>query len=112
MDVESIFLAQIDLLEKQVVTVKHALHSARIAAKKSGDPTRRFYDERPIDAARMLLKNAGGRMKRKEMERLMEEGGINVGSSRDDNIEYSFKLNLKNGNLVQKGEYIELPKES
>lgn len=110
-EVEDRFLQDISQLESQLAKVRSHLHAIRETRKKQGDPCRKFYNERPLDAARALIKEHGGRLKPAELQRLMDEGGINVGRSRSDNFDMSLKKNLDLGNLVINGEFIELPTE-
>lgn len=108
-EVEQIMLAQIEGLKRQLAQSLAMLRDHRLSMKKNGDPTRRFFKERPIDAMRIVLRENGGRMKRIDLEKALIDGGLLVGKSRGEtNIKESFKINtIDEENLIVDGEYIE-----
>jgi hypothetical protein len=111
MDVEMVILDQIADLEKQIAHLRAGLQAVQQTKRKLGDPKMRFFDFRPLDAARAVLQQNGGRMKRVDLIESIADGGISHGKKRGvANIHTSLGLNIENGNLVQDGEYLELPK--
>ena len=111
MDVEKLILDQIDSLEKQIAMLRTVLVEVQRFQRKQGDPKMRFFDSRPLDAARKILEENRGRMGREEVIRLMVDGGLTHGKKRGmANIQISLDLNIENGNLLQKGKFLELPK--
>jgi hypothetical protein len=112
MDVEKVFLDQIAALEKQIADLRAALQAVQESKRKLGDPKMIFFDARPIDAIRVVLGEHGGRLKRAQLVDELVNGGLVRGKKRGlINIRTSIDLNIANGNLVQEGEYLELPKE-
>jgi hypothetical protein len=110
MDIEQILLGQIEELEKQIAGLKSNLHALRLDKQKLGDPKLRFFNRLPVDAARKIIEENGGKIKRSRLVELMAAGGVTVGKKRDlKNIRISLDLNIENGNLIQMGEYIDLP---
>jgi hypothetical protein len=110
MDVEQIFLGQIEVLEKQIAGLKSNLHALRLDKQKLGDPKLRFFNRMPVDAARKIIEENGGKIKRAKLIDITVAGGVAVGKKRDlKNITISLDLNIKNGNLIQTGDYIDLP---
>jgi len=68
----------------------------------------RFYDMRPLNVARDILSKHNGRIERAKMLEIMVAGGITCGKKRGQhNLRISLDTNVKNGNLIQKGDYIE-----
>jgi hypothetical protein len=110
MDVEQIFLGQIEELEKQIAGLKSNLHALRLDKQKLGDPKLRFFNRKPVDAVRKIIEEKGGKIRRSELVDIMVAGGITVGKKRDlKNIRISLDLNIELGNLIQTGDYIDLP---
>lgn len=110
MDIEQILLGQIEALEKQIDGLKSNLKAIRIDKQKLGDPKLRFYDWAPVDAARKIIEEKGGKIQRSELVDIMVASGVAVGKKRDlKNIRISLDLNIELGNLIQTGEYIDLP---
>jgi len=109
-DVEQIFLGQIEELEKQIAGLKSNLHALRLDKQKLGDPKLRFFNRMPVDAVRKIIEDKGGKIRRSELVDIMVAGGVTVGKKNDmKNIWISIDLNVKNGNLIQTGDYIDLP---
>lgn len=110
MDVEQIFLGQIEELDKQIAGLKSNLHALRLDKQKLGDPKLRFFNRMPVDAARKIIKENGGKIKRGRLVDIMVAGGVAVGKKRYlKNIEISLDLNIGNGNLIQTGDDIDIP---
>jgi hypothetical protein len=106
-EVEQIMLAQIEGLKRQLAEALAMLRDHRLSMKKNGNPARRFFNERPIDAMRVVLEENGGRMRRVDLEKALIEGGLLVGKSRKTtNIKESYKKN--SGTLIIDGEYVEI----
>ena len=111
MDVEKSIQDQIAALEKQAEGLRAILIEVQRAKRKHGDPSMRFFDWRPLDAVRTILQENGGRMKRSDLVRVLVEGGLTHAKKRGmANIRISIDLNIENENLIQKGDYIQLPK--
>ena len=71
----------------------------------------RFFDWRPLDAARVVLEENGGKMKREELVDSIVAGGITHGKKRGlHNIRTSLELNIQTGNLIERVGIIILPK--
>lgn len=110
MDIEQVVLGQIEGLEQQLAEARALLHAVRVSKRDSGDPKMRFFDLRPIDAAREVLKERG-KVKPSELIEILIAGGVIYGTDRGPlNISVSFERNIANGNLIVDGEYIDIPR--
>jgi hypothetical protein len=108
MEVEQVVLGQIEGLEQRLVEARAMLQAVRESKRDSGDPKMRFFDRRPIDAAREILKERG-KMKQAELKEILIAGGAIHGTGRGPlNIDTPFEKNIANGNLIVGGEYIDL----
>jgi hypothetical protein len=108
MDVEQVVLGKIEGLEQRLVEARAMLQAVRESKRDSGDPKMRFFDRRPIDAAREILKERG-KMKQSELIEILIAGGVIYGTDRGPlNLSVSFEKNIANGNLIVDGEYIDL----
>jgi len=110
MDAEKVIRDQIAALEQQIAVLKYALHAIQ-ESKSKVEPGMRFFDWRPLDATRVLLKEHGGKMHIDKLVESMVNAGITHGRKRGlANIRISLVKNTDNGNLIQRGDFVELPK--
>jgi hypothetical protein len=103
MNVEKIFLDQIEELKKQIAVIESALKAFRQSQRTSGKTDMRFYGMRPLYVARDILAKHNGRMERAKMLEIMVAGGITCGKKRGQhNLRISLDTNVKNGNPYSK----------
>jgi hypothetical protein len=102
---------EIGLLKIELKAKRYALHLLTEASATRGDNSSlRFYGVSALEAMRTAIKEAGRPMSRKELHNLLVAGGNINGKERGEStISVSIKVNLKNGNLVAKGDLIDLP---
>lgn len=75
------------------------------------EPDKRFQGRSPIQAIRILLGEAGGKMKRAALMSSLMQGGAALGKKRGEhNLRISIEVNISNGNLVASGDSIALPR--
>lgn len=102
---------EIAALEKLIAARKSALHALLKGESEAGTQSLRFYGWRPLDAIRVVLRERGESMTRKEIHDVLENGGITKDKKRGaHNIRISIDLNIAEGNLIAlKGDRIGLP---
>ncbi len=111
MDAEKLIQSQIKELELKLAELHMLLHSVQTTKRKMGHARMRFFDWKPIDAARVVLEENGKKMKRSELIEAMIAGGIKIGKKRPDvNIRRSFVINIESGNLIEDGDHIDIPR--
>ena len=111
MDAEELILGQIKELEIKLAEARTMLQSVQATKRKMGDASMRFFDWRPVDAARVVLEEHGKKMKRSKLIDILVAGGISVGKKRPMvNIRRSFETNIELGNLIEDGNYIDIPR--
>ena len=111
MDAEELILGQIQELETKLEEARIMLQSVRAMKRKMGDASMRFFDMSPIDAARVVLEEHGKKMKRSKVIELIRAGGLSVGKKRPEvNIRRSFETNIELGNLIEIGDYLDIPR--
>ncbi len=111
MDAEELTLGEIQELEKELAKKRILLQSIQATKRKMGDPRMHFFEWRPIDAARVVLEEHGKKMKKSKVIVLLIEGGLSVGKKRPlVNIHRSFVANIKLGNLIEDGDYLDIPR--
>ncbi len=112
MDSEEVLRREIADLRNEIKARESALDALQKGKAKAGVPALRFYQMRPIDGAIAILKENNGRMKRAEVEDILQKGGISIGRKRGrHNIRISIDTNLKLGNLIMIGDDLLLPKK-
>jgi hypothetical protein len=110
MDAEEHQLEEIKKLEEKLAKAQIMLQSIRATKRKVGDASMRFFDWSPIDAARTVLEEHGKRMKKSKVIELLVAGGLSVGKKRPMvNIRRSFEKNIELGNLIEDGDYLDIP---
>jgi len=108
---EKMARSRIEDLKRQLVEAESILHDLLIRKRSAGANGMRFFDWSPIDAIRELIKENGGKMKRSELVEKMIAGGVSIQRKRPMvNIDRSFVTNIKNGNLIEDGDYIDIPR--
>jgi hypothetical protein len=114
MDAREQLVREIEIMEMEIQAKKDALKILNQAVNlRSGDSSLRFYEMMPINAIRILIQEAGRPMSRQEIHDALIAGGNMIGKKRGgNNITFSIDLNLKNGNLIAKGDLIDLPRSS
>ena len=106
MDVEETTIKQIEELEKALAKERAMLQGIRAMKKKIGDASMRFFDMSPIDAARVVLREHGDKMKRSKVIEAIEAGGVSIGKKRPKvNIRRSFKK-ISNWGILSRMETI------
>lgn len=111
-DPEALITVKIAEAEKNLLELKEMLRAVQTSKKKYGDPSRRFFEWRPVDAAVHILEHHGSRMLKKDLIELMVAGGISIGKKRPGvNIARSFNDNIELGNLIEDGDYIDIPRK-
>lgn len=118
MDAEELIIGRIAALEAEIKKLnsdlaeeRMMLQSIQSTKSKIGNATMRFYNWRPVDAARVILEESGIKLKLSDLIEILIAGGISVGKKRPMvNIRRSFETNIKLGNLIQDGDYIDIPR--
>lgn len=118
MDAEELIIEKIGLIQRRIKELQDDLDENRAmlqfiqaTKRKQGDATMRFYNWRPVDAARVVLEDHGKKMDRSKLIEILVAGGISVGKKRPMvNIRRSFETNIELGNLIEDGEFIDIPR--
>lgn len=112
MDAREQLVREIELMEMELQAKREALKILNQAfGLRSDNASHRYYGMMPIQAIRLLIQEIGRPMTRQEIHDALVAGGNTLGKKRGGNtITFSLDLNLKNGNLVAKGDLIDLPR--
>lgn len=97
---------EIKQLEEQLKARKLALRALtelEIAQGIQNSPATRFAGMRPTDAIVEVLRAVGKPMPAKELSRILDEGGINIGKKRSGRFSLAVKVNSKLGTLTRSG---------
>jgi hypothetical protein len=111
MDAEELYVEQIKELETKLAQTRVMLESIRRTKRRIGMPDMRFFGSRPVDAASVILQERGERVKRDQVVELILAGGYAKGLKNPRvNIRRSFEQNIALGNLIEDGEYLDIPR--
>lgn len=114
MDAKEALRQEIAAFEKQIEARKEALRNLQKAESSAGTKDLRFYQWRPLDAIREVLRENGGKMTRGELYDILVAGGLTKDRKRaSHNIRISIDKNILLENLIAIGdEYVALPESS
>jgi hypothetical protein len=110
-DIRSEIIRKIEDLKTQIKSYEAALQALdRNSLAKLSGPEMRFYQMRPLDAIRMVLRESGKALAQEELINFLLEGGAATGKKRGrHNIRISIEMTLETGSLKQVNGLIGLP---
>jgi hypothetical protein len=110
-EIRSEIIRKIEDLKAEVRSYEAALLALdRSGMAKTSGPDVRFYQQRPLDAIRVVLRESGHALSQEELTNRLLAGGAAVGKKRGKhNIRISIEMTLASGKLKQIGELLGLP---
>jgi hypothetical protein len=110
-EIRSEIVRKIEELKAEVRSYEAALLALdRSGIAKTVGPDVRFYQMRPLDAIRIVLRESGRALSQEDLTNILLAGGAAMGKKRGKhNIRISIEMTLQNGKLKETDGLIGLP---